>query len=87
MHRYFWIRRVYRLLIVVMVFLPRWWQRAMCVVMVFVLLKSAYRAGAQMVAEETRHAITCVRGSTPARVVAAMEVPRPVLPATVGREA
>ncbi len=87
MHRYFWIRRVYRLLMIVSVFLPRWWQRAVCIGVVFVLLKYGYRTGTQMVAQETRQAIEYARSNTAATVVAAMGVPRLPLPATVGREA
>ncbi len=87
MHRYFWIRRAYRSLMILSVFLPRWWQRALCTALVFVLLKHAIRAGAQMVAEETRRAIEDARTNTRATVAASIGLLRQRPPAIAGREA
>ncbi len=87
MHPYYKLRRAYRLLMIVSVFLPRWWQRAACIATAIALSKRAIRAGSQMVAEETRQAIEDAQRNSRATVAASIGLLRQRPPAIVGREA
>ncbi len=61
MHRYYSIRRLYRVLFAVMIVLPRWWMRVLCAYCIHIVINRAKVAYAQLTAEETCRALEAQR--------------------------